>query len=510
MNCLKEEVTVMTMLSSVAKKCYICGQVSDYPALMSTNAFGSSDLDFRPPEMKRSTMPYWVEECPCCGFVARDVSRAIPFSKYVKQLITSENYIKCDGIDFKSDLARVFYRQYFIAQEKGDREEAMHAAHCAAWACDDTPGEEANAKTCRELALQFANVYPAGASGSLDEDEEAEDLVRADLLRRAGHFDQLIAEYSGRHYTENKVHDSILQLQLELAAKKDDTCHTIEEAVALYPPPKIIYYSVAIDDRGGRSFYYLGKDDDFRAVYETGDRVVVPFGEHIRIGTVMQVEEYDEDDVPFPIDKTREIIGKYDPVIDRSAPDYVPAATQNYSGLIGLLKLRKIIPEVHNASDEGYEWLAPGELCLFVPNRYGDEPLMIHVGDNFTLMYRGWKKVYEYPYNLNGSEYGLAEAQNEIARKNYGKLCDELLDFIDTRFCIVLGYINDKLIDGVIMNATTASRSTEATLLSKITTDPEVIQEARKNGARFLLANWMGMLDRTKKLLPQENRSSDD
>lgn len=499
----------MTTLRTGAKKCVLCGQISTLPYLTSTNAFGSCDLDFRPPEMQRSTMPYWVEECSYCGYVAEDISAPVPFPKYVVQLITSESYANCDGIEFKSDLAKAFYRQYFLAMEKGDKQDAMTAIHHAAWVCDDDPDEEENAKKCRELALEIWPVYSARYMDNEDEDEEREDLIRADLLRRAGLFDDVISDYTGKHYTADKVHDSIIQYQVELATKHDAACHTVEEAISYYPVPKIIYYSVAVGDRTGKTFYYLGNEEGYGTDYEVGERVLVPFGEHTRIGTIMRVEEYDEDDVPFPMEQTREIIGRYDPTIDHSAPGYVPATTQEYSGIIGLLKLRKIIPEVHNASEEGYEWLGPKELCLFVPNQYGDEPLKIHLGDNYTLMYRGWEKVYEYPYNKDGPGYGLAEAQREIARKNYSKLCDELLDFIDTRLCVVLGYIGDKLIGGVIMNSTTAHRSTEATLLSKITSDPEIIQEARKVGAKFVLASWMAMLDSTKEMRAQKYRSNE-
>ena len=35
----------------------------------------------------------------------------------------------------------------------------------------------------------------------------------------------------------------------------------------------------------------------------------VPYGEETRIGTVMQVEEYEEDDEPFPKEKMKRIIG---------------------------------------------------------------------------------------------------------------------------------------------------------------------------------------------------------
>lgn len=69
------EENTMTTLASTSKKCLVCGTVSQFSALQSTNSFGYSDLDFRPAEMKRSTMPYWIQECPCCGYVSSDIVR---------------------------------------------------------------------------------------------------------------------------------------------------------------------------------------------------------------------------------------------------------------------------------------------------------------------------------------------------------------------------------------------------------------------------------------------------
>ncbi len=494
----------MTMLSSNEKQCFICNQTAEYPELMSTNTIGYGDLDFRPAEMKRSTMPYWAEECPFCGYVARDISRRVPFPKYVKQLVTSAGYEDCDGIGFKSDLAKRFFRKYFLAMEKDDRREALSSIHCAAWACDDTPDEEENAKKCRELALEVAPVYTVDDLAYADEEEESEDLIRADLLRRTGRFDEVIAEYSGKKYVIEKVHNSIVKYQVELASRHDDACHTVEEALAAFPPPMITYYSVAVGEKGGKSFYYLGDEEGSDVGYETGDRVVVPFGECARIGTIVRVQEFEEDDVPFEMKKTKKIIGRYDPTIDHSVPGYIPAATKESSGLISLLKTKKLSPEVYCSDDEGYEWLGEKELCLYVPNPYGDEPIRIRLGDDFTLMYRDWEKVYEYPFDKNGPGYDMAEAQKELARRNYRKLCEDLTDFLDTTQSIVLGYIEDRFVGGVLMNTTTAHRATEGALLSKITLDAEIVREANQNGARFEIESWMSRLNAKRTLEPRE------
>ena len=68
-----------------------------------------------------------------------------------------------------------------------------------------------------------------------------------------------------------------------------------------------IYCSVEFDG-GYRSYYYIADDDSI----EIGDHVVVPAGKdnHYSVAEVVNVEFFSEDDVPFPIEKTKHIIRK--------------------------------------------------------------------------------------------------------------------------------------------------------------------------------------------------------
>ena len=58
------------------RTCYVCNLESDQTEISITNTFGSSDLDTRPAEMKRSTITHRVEKCPYCGY--RNSSIQIP------------------------------------------------------------------------------------------------------------------------------------------------------------------------------------------------------------------------------------------------------------------------------------------------------------------------------------------------------------------------------------------------------------------------------------------------
>ena len=115
----------MTKIVRSRCECAVCGAKNRYSVLASTNTFGGGpDLDLRPPEMRRSTMPYWVQECPECGYISEEVSDPSDVSR---EWLQSEEYLTCDGISFVSDLARLFYRYYLINLKDDNPFDAFHA-----------------------------------------------------------------------------------------------------------------------------------------------------------------------------------------------------------------------------------------------------------------------------------------------------------------------------------------------------------------------------------------------
>ena len=213
----------MTTMFKQVKKCAVCGSKHEYSMIASTNSFGSPDLDLRPPEMQRGTMYLWVEECPDCGYVASDITDKP--NRVTKEWLTSEEYITCDGIRFRSGLAARFYKQYKICLLNKKTEDAFCAIHHAAWACDDMKDNK-NAVRCRDLAIPLIEKLLSGKSRN----KENLKLMRADLLRRAGHFDKVIADYSSFVF-ENEIMDKVREFQVKKAEQKDALCYTVEEAV---------------------------------------------------------------------------------------------------------------------------------------------------------------------------------------------------------------------------------------------------------------------------------------
>lgn len=401
-------------------------------------------------------------------------------------------------------MAKQFFRQFYLLFEEGRLYDAFDAIHSAAWCCDDAD-EKDNAHKCRLLALEVIPSLLRPAEPEEDEDAQAEReallLIQVDMLRRTGQFEAALRCLSDAQFQTERTYASIAKYQEALALCGDRSCHSVEEALKYVPLPVTYYryYSVLIEARGRRSFYYLAPDGE---EYAVGDRVVVPFGEHYLKGEVVQSKEYAEEDVPLPLSKMKTICGPYHVEIDHSAPDYQPQASVHCDAVLGIFTLRDLKKEIHKSDDPGYEWLEPGEYCIFVPNPYGDEPLRIHCGDDFTFCYREWKRKYEYPRVENPST-PLDYARNEIARRSLNQLYEHLLGFVERRLSVVMVYIADDFVGGALVNSTTVRHALPVVLLNKVTNDPSVIQRARQEGARLEIRSWQSMLDHTKVMEPR-------
>lgn len=211
----------MTQIRNLEKKCSVCGETSMYPVLMSTNCWGYPDLDFRPAEMQRSTMNTWLDECPHCGYVARNIEHELNISP---EILKTDEYLTCEGKDFKNNLSKRFYRSYLISKARNDYVSAFYMLLYCAWKCDDSQDELA--VEIRKLAVAMLENIDAE-----DDDEKNRlQLIRADLLRRSLQFERLIEEYDD-FKIEDEIMYSVIRFQLERAAKKDSACYTVEDVV---------------------------------------------------------------------------------------------------------------------------------------------------------------------------------------------------------------------------------------------------------------------------------------
>ena len=211
----------MTIIRDFEKKCSVCGRTSMQPVLSSTNSWGYPDIDLRPPEMQRSTMDTWLEECPHCGYVASNLENKL---EVPADLLKTDEYLTCEGKSFKSELSERFYRHYLISKAENDYEsDFLSLLHCA-WTCDDN--DDALAVEIRKMALKSLQKIEAQEY----DEKNALILIEANLLRRSLQFDEVIKKFKDL-ILEDKTQNDIITFQIELSMNKDSDCHTVGEVI---------------------------------------------------------------------------------------------------------------------------------------------------------------------------------------------------------------------------------------------------------------------------------------
>lgn len=220
----------MTTLFSDTVVCAVCHEKTYVQNLGSTYSFGSSDLDTRPPLMRRSTMNIWVHACPTCGYCAADLSKA---SDGTFEVIESEAYQEIrTRVELPAN-ARDFLCQALIAEASGRFDKAAWPTIFVAWLCDD---DEASA-LADHYRLQAAElIQRAEREGQfLGSDSGTNQSVLADLLRRAGKFQEAkeVAQ-QGLDMELSETVEQVLRFQLHLIELQDRSCRTVAEAVAMF------------------------------------------------------------------------------------------------------------------------------------------------------------------------------------------------------------------------------------------------------------------------------------
>jgi hypothetical protein len=196
-----------------ARACALCGAACRVP-FVPPPAETAPDLDLRPGEPTRSTLPRWLQTCRGCGACAPDLARLAPAAK---PIVASADYKAATGP------ARAFLRWAMIAEATLEPDEAGQAMLEAAWALDDA-GVDATALRRRAAALW---QRPATMQDSLR-------LV--DVLRRAGEFDAAAARASALLAAPglDETDAAILHYQQDRITEHDTARHLLSSA--LRPP----------------------------------------------------------------------------------------------------------------------------------------------------------------------------------------------------------------------------------------------------------------------------------
>lgn len=211
-------------------ECACCGHRFDTMAIGSTNAFGSMDLDMRPPPMQRDTLAHDIEECPQCHAC---LPRADTLPVGVNAAWVREAAYLRLATDRKTpETPRRFLAYAHLAERAADGRAAAWAYRCAAWAFDDLgESHSSRASECRDGALGAIKRLHA-SDATFADDRATDEILCLDLLRRAGHFDEAgAAAKSLMTRVDVDVLRNIAMFQAERSEARDSACYQVSHAL---------------------------------------------------------------------------------------------------------------------------------------------------------------------------------------------------------------------------------------------------------------------------------------
>ena len=170
--------------TSLNTSCFICNELSEQTVIRNTISMGLPDLDFRPSLTERYALKYHVQQCPHCGYCARDISTG---DEIVEKFVRSNEYQKVLENKSLPDLANRFIAMGILMEMMEKTYLAFSSYQSAVWACDDRK-HVTGMVLCRNMAIEsLKKMHRKGTriSGDLGIDE----LICTDLMRRAGQFD---------------------------------------------------------------------------------------------------------------------------------------------------------------------------------------------------------------------------------------------------------------------------------------------------------------------------------
>ncbi|MFP2962652.1 hypothetical protein ACLEPN_33985 [Myxococcus sp. 1LA] len=229
----------MTTFRNKQVTCAICDSVSEQRALQSCCTFEQPDLDGRPAEMARSTMAFWIQQCPTCGFCAERLDQAHPSARDV---VHTEPYRARLHHPETPALLNRFLCLALLSDAAGAVRNAAECRLHAAWVADDA-GLEELARRCRseaaDLLLQAPSLTPWEPGDETDwEGWRGVQLV--DLLRRAGRGDEALREAERvRQAGASSLMKQLLVFEGAAISRGDMGRHTVKEGLGLPLPPEL-------------------------------------------------------------------------------------------------------------------------------------------------------------------------------------------------------------------------------------------------------------------------------
>lgn len=218
----------MTTLTFNSRVCRMCSAKSTYEEISSTNQFGSVDLDLRPPEMMRSTMRLWVQECTNCEYIYETVDKGQLSRTQFEELKQRSRWLDIATFSSNLQICNRFAKYALILESENQSPSKISQQFLrAAWDADDELKDDV-AKVMRTEAA----IYLAKASeelGPVDERNNRNFLL-LDILRRSGRFDECIRIIAQLKFEKFEgILKSLLHFQASLVADRDMRAHELSK-----------------------------------------------------------------------------------------------------------------------------------------------------------------------------------------------------------------------------------------------------------------------------------------
>lgn len=228
----------MTAAPPPVRTCAVCGAPARVP-FRPPPAETAPDLDLRPGEPTRATLPRWMQTCRACGAAGPDLA-TLP--RVAAELVRQPAYLALSGP------ARPFERWAMIAEAAGETAEAAEALLQAAWMLDDLGAEDgAPAAALRARVAALWDVAPPEAGWRL-----------VDVLRRAGMDGEAQAAIARLASGADAETAAILAFQQARLAAGDRDRHLLSSA--LRPPARTPHVTHGKPAAGGFWRRLFGRD----------------------------------------------------------------------------------------------------------------------------------------------------------------------------------------------------------------------------------------------------------
>jgi len=226
-----------TRLASRPTKCALCGNESHQQFLLDTS-YGMPDLDNRPTGPARNATINAIQQCPTCGYCAREIEAA---TEEAASVVAGDIYQASVTVPTLFDsntkwhrrslvLALQWHGLSLIQDAAGEIASAGWSAISTAWVYDDAKLVPL-AKAARVRAMElFRKAQAQGERFADDASKEA--AILADMSRRTDEFGAALtlcdqAENAG----SSPEMLAIAAFQRELTRRRDTRCHNASEAV---------------------------------------------------------------------------------------------------------------------------------------------------------------------------------------------------------------------------------------------------------------------------------------